>query len=65
MTALSGLVYHRCAFVNSLMLCLINVCGVSLSIGWLPLFVTGSSISAAMVNMRRRETASMRSYAED
>jgi hypothetical protein len=65
MTALSGLVYHRCAFVNSLMLCLINVCGVSLSIGWLPLFVTGNSISAAMVNMRRRETASMRSYAEE
>ena len=63
MTALSGLVYHRCAFVNSLMLCLINVCGVSLSVGWLPLFVTTSSISAAMVNMRRRELALMRSYA--
>ena len=65
MTALSGLVYHRCAFVNSLMLCLINVCGVSLSIGWLPLFVVSSSVGNAMVNMRRRELASMRAYAEE
>ena len=65
MTALSGLVYHRCAFVNSLMLCLVNVCGVSLCVGWLPLFVTFGDVSAAMPNMRRRQLDSMRAYSED
>jgi hypothetical protein len=49
--------YHPNAFVNSLMLCLLNVCNVAHCVGWVPIYVNYSSVTAAMRLMRNREKA--------
>ena len=47
----TGAVPDRChpnAFVNSLMLCLLNVCSVAHCVGWVPIYVNYSPATAAM-----------------
>ena len=47
--------YHPNAFVNSLMLCLLDVCNVAHCVGWVPIYVNYSSVTAAMRLMRNRQ----------
>ena len=47
--------YHPNCFVNSLMLCLMNVCGVANCVGWVPIHVCYDNLQVAMRQMRNRE----------
>jgi hypothetical protein len=47
--------YHPDAFVNSLMLCLMNVCEVAHCVGWVPIHVNYAAVQASLKLMRNRE----------
>lgn len=54
--------FHSNNFVNSLMLCLINTCGVAHSFGFTPLHVDYQSLQVAMRLMRQREQQAMKAW---
>jgi hypothetical protein len=47
--------FHGNKWLNSLMLCLLNMSGMAGTAAWLPIFVTVPVIQQAMMNMRRRQ----------
>jgi hypothetical protein len=47
--------YHPNVFVNSLMLCLMNACGVAHCVGWVPVHVNYAAVQNSLKLMRNRE----------
>jgi hypothetical protein len=54
--------FHANCWLNSLILCLVNVCNVGKMLSWLPLHVRYEDCQAAQVNMRRRQIATTKAW---